>query len=170
MKTGFINAFANKQVKKQYYYHGILRYCNKPPNPKPFLEELTEPASVNFWELIWDKWPPNAIDYWKVWNDNEFLPSVQDSVCFPAVKKRYYYSRSDIYYLYKLGHSMEMEYADGLTCTWHKLTGLGNYFHYETNVPYLHGQYYLMGWHHIKPPSHLQIWRSSTGELPNYIP
>ena len=36
MKTGLIHGSPNKPVKKQYYYHGILRDCNIQPDPVPF--------------------------------------------------------------------------------------------------------------------------------------
>lgn len=44
MKTGFINAFANNPVKKQYGYHGVTRQCPIQPNPDPFLPGETIPG------------------------------------------------------------------------------------------------------------------------------
>lgn len=44
MKTGFINAFANKPVKKTYRYHGVIRECPIQPNPEPFLPGETVPG------------------------------------------------------------------------------------------------------------------------------
>ena len=36
MKTGFINAYANKPIKKRYTYHGLNRDCLIQPDPGPF--------------------------------------------------------------------------------------------------------------------------------------
>jgi len=44
VKTGFINAFANKPSKKQYSYHGLNRDCLIQPKPDPFLPVDTKPG------------------------------------------------------------------------------------------------------------------------------
>lgn len=36
MKTGFINAYADKPIKKRYSYHGFERDCLTQPDPGPF--------------------------------------------------------------------------------------------------------------------------------------
>ena len=44
MKTGLIHGSPNKPVKKQYYYHGILRDCFIQPKPPPFDELVNIPG------------------------------------------------------------------------------------------------------------------------------
>ena len=68
MKTGFVHAFAHKQVPKQYYYHGLVRECLKPPNPFPFEEyETTVPIgpiiTVNFSRIDWNNREQDDLDY-----------------------------------------------------------------------------------------------------------
>lgn len=76
MKTGFVHAFANKQVPKYYYYHGLFRSCNKPPNPFPFEEyETSVPVgpviTVTFQRVIWANRERNDLDY-NVVHDSEY--------------------------------------------------------------------------------------------------
>ena len=171
MKTGFENAFCNKSLNKYYYYHGILTPCEKQIEPKPYKEYPTTSGAV--WVLKLDEWPniPNYYYEVKV-NQLGILPSSEENVCpgyhFPDNKKRYWYTKIDYYtadprrlYMWLL--------ISGKTCDEYLYYGISSYQYIELSEE-VGDHTFIFIIQNPKPPTHVRVWVSSTGELPAGTP
>lgn len=171
MKTGFSHGFNNKQVKKSFGYHGLKLDCNKPPDPPNYYEDPT--TSGPYWRLVQEWWPNTGGTFSTAYSVYWFLPSLLNDLCFKKYfdgKLRYYY----IYLYYRTwlagGYCSAMwsensicnlktqagYYPLGMTVAGAKAIWFG-----ATTLVWLLGP---------RPPTHLMIYVSDSGELPPLPP
>ena len=169
MKTGFCNAFCDKPGRKHYDYHGEKRDCLIQPGPGPF-DEIDTDVDPPQWERFYDRSPSQFSNYGITYAMGDYRESSEQDNCYPSIKKRWYYCIID---LYRAPHPWDPTYYrwnDGNTCTVRRSPNVAVYQHFEWFCPTIHGRYYLMELFRGKPPTRIQIFRSTTGELPSGSP
>jgi hypothetical protein len=170
MITGFENIYAKIPTIKYYKYHGMLFPCNDQPEPKTFQNYPLGPGAE--WVLIYDVWPPYINLYIMYYQTRDFLPSSDIDICmnkFPDNKIRYYFMEIT-YYTYQSDGLYDMVIQKGSICGEYKERGY-NFEVYKTINDQLWAfdtrMLYLL-W--CKPPTHIRVWASNTGEKPGYNP
>lgn len=169
MKTGFTNSFPNKPGKKHYSYHGVDRDCLIQNEPGPF-DEIDTNEDPPQWEILYDRMIPNSRDWGEIYYMGDFLESSLPDLCAAGIGRRYYYAKLDLYRLVHWIRPCYYRWNDGQACVKRSVYQTVDFQHYEWFSHTLHGSYYLFEVHYAKVPSRLQIFRSTTGELPSGSP
>lgn len=167
--TGFTNFQAKKMINKYYSYHGGRMACKIQPNPGTFICEPVSVPILNFWEILYDVDIPAS----KIWHImyfmEDFIESKEPDNCY-AIGKRFYYVRVALTRNPHLYLPSYVKYQDGENCVMKNSPTFTETYNADFDLVTFHGQYYLLSFYQCDPPSHVTVWRSTTGEHPDYIP
>jgi hypothetical protein len=170
MKTGFINAYADKPIKKQYKYHGLNMECNKTPNPDPFEGFPTYEGPG--WQVLWDAdFIYNGIFY-KDYTSANFIASLVHDDCpnhFTDYFKRYYFCEINYYKIYG-AVPLLLSWSDGDICSYGMFQEYGSFLYKAGLYSAWAGGSHLFFAAYPSLGSHYTIWRSENGNLPGYYP
>ncbi len=174
MQTCIVKGFVDVPGTKYYYYHGMLRPCNIQPEIECFDKIDT---TLSKWKLIYDDRPATA-DSWK--RDFDYLlfpPSTQSDICyfkFPDHKRRYYFY--EIYYVFVPRYDPDwwtVHWDHGIDCCMNGELGVTHYY-YKANYDFLEygepGYQYCIYLDPVTLGTHVRIWATTDGNLPDYYP
>lgn len=171
MKTGFVNAFVNKPLNKNYSYHGILKPCNVQPNPEPF-EDFPNDYTASVWELFIDKdFDSSRYTHIRA-RLEDIYPSSDEDVCvtkWPDGKNRYYFCEMQFYGRVP-PQWMVLTWSNGLNCDYKWVKNYGTYMYKAWFDKWYAASDVICYVYKSKIGSHVKVWRSSTGEFPGYYP
>lgn len=171
MKTGFANAYTRNFVNKYYKYHGLVMPCYKEPDPPPFRDIDTKKPGAD-WEIIYERFNTTqqvyTVDY-DVW---AFKPAQIDDMCsikFPDGKYRHYFCILEIFDgTFFIGWAMDL---NGIVkCKVTSKAGQWKYFYKSYVATIWAGKPFLVWIFQWVPNSHFVIYRSTTGDMPDYYP
>lgn len=171
MKIGFINAYADKPLKKYYSYHGEVRDCLTQPNPSPF-EELPYKPPGPPWVLVGCWYPSARATFLIKLGSLGLLNSSDPDPCvpFPGFYKQYYFM--EVVYHKWPGYSGYglINNPRGSACSNYYIYIYDTYTTFKVSDwawPYNADIY----WHNQSGPgTKICIWKSANGELPGYDP
>ena len=171
MKTCIVKGFVDVPGTKYYYYHGMLRPCNIQPEIECF-DKIDTEENTTVWQLIYEEWPVQSGYYYLNYILEDFIPSVEEQNCdinFLDDKRRYYFYEVD-YYKGSEYPYLWFAWQDGFWCFQNFIQQRVEHL-YKANYSYLIAETTrLIFLQNPATGSHIRIWRSKDGELPDYFP